>query len=77
MEPRSASGFQPIPSMPRVVAAFFAAVTPAELGVLEARPRCPAPGGREYVDRAEGQQVERLRYQALLAGRQFTRVDRT
>ena len=58
----------------RVVEAFFAAVTPAELEAWtraqEARHRAD-----EALDRAEAQQVERLRYQALLAERQFNRVD--
>ena len=58
----------------RVVEAFFAAVTPAELEAWtraqEARHRAD-----EALDRAEAQQVERLRYQAMLAERQFNRVD--
>ena len=52
-----------------MVEAFFAAVTPAELEAWahaqEARHRAEAA-----LDRAEAQQVERLRYQALLAERQ-------
>ena len=58
----------------RVVEAFFAAVTPAE---LEAWARAQEARHRsdEALDRAEAQQVERLRYQALLAERQFTKVD--
>ena len=58
----------------RVVAAFFAAVTPAELEAWRRAhdARCQAD---EALDRAEAQQVERLRYQALLAERQFTKVD--
>ena len=58
----------------RVVAAFLAAVGPAELEAwrrtLNARRQT-----EEALDRAEGQQVERLRYQALLAERQYMRVD--
>jgi hypothetical protein len=58
----------------RVVEAFFAAVTPAELEawahVQEARHR-----SEEALDHAEAQQVERLRYQAMLAERQFNKVD--
>jgi excisionase family DNA binding protein len=58
----------------RVVEAFFAAVTPAELEAWahaqEARNR-----SEEALDHAEAQQVERLRYQALLAERQFNKVD--
>src|SRR3954447_15535188 len=68
---------QQLPADPidaRVVAAFFAAVTPAELDAWrqahDARRQAD-----EALDRAEAQQVERLRYQALLAERQFTRVD--
>jgi recombinase-like zinc beta ribbon protein len=57
-----------------VVAAFFAAVTPAELDAWkhahEARGRAD-----EALDRAEAQQIERLRYQAMLAERQFNKVD--
>ena len=58
----------------RVVAAFFAAVTPAELEAWRRAhdARCQAD---EALDRAEAQQVERLRYQALLAERQFNKVD--
>jgi DNA invertase Pin-like site-specific DNA recombinase len=58
----------------RVVAAFFEAVAPAELEAWEqaetARQQAAAA-----LDRAEAQQVERLRYQAALAQRQFHRVD--
>jgi len=68
---------QQLPADPidaRVVAAFFAAVTPAELEAWrhahDARRQAD-----EALDRAEAQQVERLRYQALLAERQFTKVD--
>ena len=57
-----------------VVAAFFAAISPQELEawtrVQDARQQA-----EEALDRAEAQQVERLRYQALLAERQFSRVD--
>src|SRR5215204_485239 len=58
----------------RVVAAFFAAVGPTELEAWE-RARDARRQTEEALDRAEAQQVERLRYQALLAERQFTRVD--
>lgn len=58
----------------RVVAAFFEAVAPAELEAWE-----QAETARQHaaaaLDRAEAQQVERLRYQAGLAQRQFNRVD--
>ena len=58
----------------RVVDAFFEAVAPAELDAWEQAQtaRHDAAGA---LDRAEAQQVERLRYQALLAERQFNRVD--
>src|SRR4029079_13930322 len=58
----------------RVVEAFFAAVTPAELEAWT-RARDARHQADEALDRAEAQQVERLRYQALLAERQFNRVD--
>jgi DNA invertase Pin-like site-specific DNA recombinase len=68
---------QHLPANPidaRVVEAFFAAVTPAELEawahVQEVRHR-----SEEALDHAEAQQVERLRYQAMLAERQFNKVD--
>ena len=57
-----------------VVAAFFAAISADELQVWiqaqDARRQA-----EEALERAEAQQVERLRYQALLAERQFNRVD--
>ena len=58
----------------RVVAAFFAAVGPAELAAWT-RARDGRRETKEVLDRAEMQQVERLRYQALLAERQYNRVD--
>ena len=58
----------------RVVAAFFEAVAPAELDAWE-QAQAARHDAAEALDRAEAQQVERLRYQALLAGRQFNRVD--
>jgi hypothetical protein len=58
----------------RVGEAFLAAIGPAELetwaGVNHARQQT-----RDAANRAEAQQVERLRYQALLAERQYNRVD--
>jgi DNA invertase Pin-like site-specific DNA recombinase len=57
-----------------VVAAFFAAVGPAELEAWT-RSRDARRQADEALDRAEAQQVERLRYQALLAERQYNRVD--
>ncbi|MFH0303320.1 recombinase family protein [Bradyrhizobium sp. 31Argb] len=58
----------------QVVAAFFAAIAPAE---VEAWKRALNAWLQtdEALDRAEEQQVERLRYQALLAERQYNRVD--
>ena len=58
----------------RVVDAFFEAVAPAELDAWE-RAQAARAAAAEALDRAEAQQVERLRYQALLAERQFNRVD--
>jgi DNA invertase Pin-like site-specific DNA recombinase len=57
-----------------VVAAFFAAASPEELETW-ARAQDARQQAEEALDRAEAQQVERLRYQALLAERQFNRVD--
>ncbi|MEI8703318.1 recombinase family protein (plasmid) [Mesorhizobium mediterraneum] len=58
----------------RVVEAFFAAASPAELAELmhakDARQQAD-----EAFERAEEQQIKRLRYQALLAERQYDRVD--
>jgi len=58
----------------RVVDAFFEAVAPAELDAWE-RAQADRHRAAEALDRAEAQQVERLRYQVLLAERQFNRVD--
>jgi len=58
----------------RVVAAFFAAASPEELDAW-ARAQDTRRRAEDALDRAEAQQVERLRYQALLAERQFNRVD--
>ena len=58
----------------RVVDAFFEAVAPAELDVWE-RAQASRQQAAEALDHAEAQQIERLRYQALLAERQFNRVD--
>jgi hypothetical protein len=57
-----------------VVRAFFAALSPAELDLYDevaATMRREA----EAVDRARREQIDRLRYQACLAERQFTRAD--
>ncbi len=58
----------------RVVDAFFEAVAPAELDAWE-QAQAARHDAAGALDRAEAQQVERLRYQALLAERQFNRVD--
>ena len=58
----------------RVVAAFFAAASPEELDAW-ARAQDTRRQAEDTLDRAKAQQVERLRYQALLAERQFNRVD--
>ena len=58
----------------RVAAAFFAAVGPEELQAWN-RTQDARQRAEDALDRAEAQQVERLRYQALLAERQFNRVD--
>jgi hypothetical protein len=53
---------------------LFAAVGPAELEAWT-RARDARRQADEALGRAEAQQVERLRYQALLAERQYNRVD--
>src|SRR3954471_13917272 len=58
----------------RVVTAFFAAVAPAELEAW-ARVQQARHQADEALDGAEAKQVERLRYQVLLAERQFNKVD--
>jgi hypothetical protein len=58
----------------RVVQAFLAAVGPAELEAWS-RAQDTRQQAHEALERAEAQQVERLRYQALLAERQYDRVD--
>jgi DNA invertase Pin-like site-specific DNA recombinase len=68
---------QYIPADPvdaRVVAAFFEALSPAELDVY-ARAVAERREADKAVDRARSQQLERLRYQAALAERQFMRAD--
>ena len=57
-----------------VTAAFFASVGPAELEAWR-RAQDARRQADEALDRAEAQQVERLRYQVLLAERQYNRVD--
>jgi DNA invertase Pin-like site-specific DNA recombinase len=58
----------------RVVAAFFAAVGPSEWEAWT-RARDDRRRGEQALAQAEARQVERLRYQALLAERQYNRVD--
>ncbi len=68
---------QTIPADPvdaRVVAAFFAALAPAELDLYE-RAMSEQHAATERLLRAQAQQVERLRYDAALAQRRFRRVD--
>jgi hypothetical protein len=57
-----------------VAAAFLAAVAPAEIDAW-ARARKVQRQSDEALRRAEMQQVDRLRYEARLAERQFNRVD--
>jgi len=68
---------QHLPARPideRVTAAFLDAVAPAELEAWE-QAQTARRQAAATLDRAEAQQVERLRYQAILAERQFNRVD--
>ena len=69
-----ASTSRPTPIDARVVDAFFEAVAPAELNAWE-QAKAARHDAAGALDHAEAQQVERLRYQALLAERQFNRVD--
>src|SRR5215217_3158677 len=57
-----------------VAAAFLAAVAPAEIDAWT-RARKAQRHADETLQRAEMQQIERLRYEARLAERQFNRVD--
>jgi DNA invertase Pin-like site-specific DNA recombinase len=57
-----------------VVAAFFAALSPVELDAY-ARAVATEQAREERLDQAHRQHLERLRYEAELAQRQFTRVD--
>lgn len=68
---------QYIPADPvdaRVVAAFFQALSPVELDMY-ARAVAAKKQMDEKIDRARRQQLERLRYEAALAERQFRRAD--
>jgi DNA invertase Pin-like site-specific DNA recombinase len=58
----------------QVAVAFLEAVAPAEIDVLS-RARKAQRQADEALRHAEEQQVQRLRYQATLAERQFNRVD--
>jgi DNA invertase Pin-like site-specific DNA recombinase len=57
-----------------VVDAFFQALSPVELDAY-ARTLAAQAETQAQIDRAHQQQLERLRYQAALAERQFQRVD--
>jgi DNA invertase Pin-like site-specific DNA recombinase len=57
-----------------VVSAFFEALSPMELDLLE-RAQAATGGEHEHVRRAHEQQLERLRYQARLAERQYQKSD--
>ena len=57
-----------------VLEAFFQALSPVELDVYE-RSLAAQMAAEEQLDQAQQQQLERLRYQAALAERQFNRVD--
>lgn len=57
-----------------VVQAFFQALSPVELDVYS-RAMAAQKEANQQVYRAQQQQLERLRYQAALAQRQFSRVD--
>ena len=58
----------------QVVTAFFEALSPIELDAF-ARALAAQKGKDEKLLNAHQQQIERLRYDAALAGRQFNRVD--
>lgn len=58
----------------QVVEAFFEALSQAELDAY-ARAVAAQKESDEKINRAQRQQIERLRYEAALAGRQFNRVD--
>src|SRR5215210_6051736 len=57
-----------------VAQAFLEAVVPAELDALEGAERARRDA-EDGLRRAEEEQLERLRYQASLAERQYRRVD--
>jgi DNA invertase Pin-like site-specific DNA recombinase len=57
-----------------VVEAFFQAISPVELDALSSAVAC-YQHSQEKARQAQQQQIERLRYQAEIARRQFNRVD--
>jgi DNA invertase Pin-like site-specific DNA recombinase len=57
-----------------VVSAFFEALSPMELDLFE-QAQAATDREQEYVRRAHEQQLERLRYQARLAERQYQKSD--
>jgi DNA invertase Pin-like site-specific DNA recombinase len=68
---------QRIPGDPiddHVVRLFFEALAPAELDIFD-RVMASASEERQQADRARRQQIERLRYQAALAERQYQKAD--
>ena len=68
---------QHIPADPvdaQVVQAFFEALSPIELDAY-AQAMAARQASEAQLDQAHRQQIERLRYQAALAERQFNRVD--
>jgi DNA invertase Pin-like site-specific DNA recombinase/DNA-binding NarL/FixJ family response regulator len=58
----------------RVVELFFAALAPAELDVYD-QVLASLSGEREQLERAREQQIERMRYEARLAERQYQQSD--
>jgi hypothetical protein len=71
---RECQSLRAAPIDAQVAAAFLEAVAPAEFDAW-ARARKAQRQADEALRRAEEQQIERLRYQAALAERQFNRVD--
>ena len=69
---------QDIPADPvdlQVVESFFQALSPVELDVYAAARRHTSTATAQQIAHAQQQHLERLRYEAALAQRQFTRVD--
>ena len=69
-----ASIFQETRSIPTIVQAFFQALSPVELDVYS-RAVAAQQQATSQVSHAHHQHLERLRYEAALAERQFLRVD--